>query len=165
MVACWAHPQEHKPTFTRDQLLTASREIISTARYAALITLDSSGRSQARAVDPFAPDANFVIWIGTNPRTRKVAAIRRHPHVTLYYFDRESQAYVTVHGTARLVNDPEAKQQWFKDEWKAFYPDRTKDFTLIKVTPQRLEIVSVKKGILGDSVKWLPQSVRFCKDD
>ncbi|HSS19253.1 MAG TPA: pyridoxamine 5'-phosphate oxidase family protein [Pyrinomonadaceae bacterium] len=155
--------QQTKQSFSREQLITAAREIISTTRYAALITLDSAGRPQARTVDPFPPEKNFIIWIGTNPRTRKVAAIRRNPHVSLYYFDHESQAYVTIRGTARLVNDAETKAKWFKDEWKAFYPDRARDFILIKVTPEQLEIVNVKSGILGDSVKWLPPTVHFGK--
>ncbi len=40
----------------------------------------------------------MVVWLATNPRTRKVAEIRRNPRVTLYYFDREAQAYVTIFG-------------------------------------------------------------------
>lgn len=120
-------------------------------------------RAQARTVDPFKPDENFIVWIGTNTRTRKVAAIRRNPRVILYYFDREAQAYVTLHGSARVINDAESKMKWFKDEWKAFYPDRATDYTLIMVRPEKLEVVNVKKGILGDSVKWLPPVVHFPK--
>ena len=155
--------QERKQSVSRDQLITAAREIISTSRYAALITLDSSGRPQARTVDPFAPDENFVIWIGTNPRTRKVAAIRHNPQVTLYYFDRESQAYVTIHGTARLVNDAKEKAKHWKEEWKRFYPDRGRDYMLIVVRSERLELVNVKKGIIGDQQTWHPPSVSFAR--
>lgn len=155
--------QETKEQFTRDDLIKVAREIIDATRYCALITLDSAGRAQARTVDPFKPDENFTVWIGTNPRTRKVAANRRNPHVVLYYFDRDAQAYVTLHGIARVVNDAELKMKWVKDEWKAFYPDRAKDYTLIMVKPEKLEVVDVKKGILGDSVKWLPPAVNFPK--
>src|SRR4029453_11171960 len=142
--------QDTKQSLSRAELITAARETMSAARYCALITQDSSGRPQARTLDPFPPDENMVVWLGTNPRSRKVAAIRRNPRVTLYYFDREAQAYVTIYGIARLINDPKAKLKWWKDEWKDFYPDRAKDFLLIRVTPQRLEIVNVKKSIVGD---------------
>ena len=148
---------------TRQTLLAAARETMSTARYCALITLDSSGRPQARTLDPFPPDENMVVWLGTNPRSRKVAAIRRNPRITLYYFDREAQAYVTIYGIARLVNDPKAKLKWWKDEWKSFYPDRAKDYLLIRVTPQKLEVVNVSKGIVGDPHTWKPPSVTFRK--
>jgi len=150
-----------KQPLSRDELITAAREGMSTARYCALITQDSTGRPQARTLDPFPPDKNMVVWLGTNPRSRKVAAIRRNPRVTLYYFDREAQAYVTIYGIARLVNDPKAKLKWWKDEWKDFYPDRTKDFLLIRVTPEKLEVVNVKKGIVGDPHTWKPPMVKF----
>ena len=153
----------HSQEINREKLIAAAREIMITARYCALITLDSSGRPQARTLDPFAPDENMVVWLGTNPRSRKVGAIRRQRHVTLYYFDRESQAYVTITGLARLVNDPQAKLKWWKDEWRAFYPNRTKDYLLIRVEPERLEVVNVKKGIVGDPHTWKPPSVMFRK--
>ena len=151
--------QSQEPS--REKLIATAREIMVTARYCALITLDSSGRPQARTLDPFAPDENMVVWLGTNPRSRKVAAIRRNPRVTLYYFDRESQAYVAITGIARLINDSKAKLKWWKDEWQAFYPNRTKDYLLIRVEPEKLEVVNVKKGIVGDPHTWKPPSVTF----
>ena len=162
-VAAAVGAQNTKQPLNRDELITAARETMSAARYCALITQDSSGRPQARTLDPFPPDENMVVWLGTNPRSRKVAAIRRNPRVTLYYFDREAQAYVTIYGIARLVNDPKAKLKWWKDEWKDFYPDRTKDFLLIRVTPERLEVVNVEKNIVGDPHTWKPPTVKFGK--
>jgi general stress protein 26 len=155
--------QEMKPPLSPGQLEDSAREIMSTARYCALITLDSSGHAQARTVDPFAPDENMEIWIGTNPRSRKVAEIRRNPRVTLYYFDRDAQAYVSISGIARLVNDPKEKAKRWKEEWKDFYPDRRRDYMLIAVRPERLELVNVKKGIVGDPRTWKPPSVSFAR--
>jgi len=153
--------QETKRAVSRDELIATARETMSKARYCALITQGSSGRSQARTLDPFAPDENMVVWLGTNPRSRKVAAIRRNPRVTLYYFDAEAQAYVTIYGIARLVSDPKAKLKWWKEEWKDFYPDRAKDYLLIRVTPEKLEVVNVKKGIVGDPHTWNAPTVKF----
>ena len=146
---------------SKDSLIVAAREIIATARYCALITVDSKGRIHARTMDPFPPDENLVIWFGTNPKSRKVAEIRRHSRVTLYYFDRESPAYVTISGIARLVNNRAEKARRWKDEWKAFYPDRKKGYLLIAVTPKELEIVNEKKGLVGDALLWTPPTVRF----
>ena len=153
--------QENKKPLTKADLVAAARAIMTNARYCALITLDSSGRPQARTLDPFPPDENMVVWLATNPRTRKVAEIRRNPRVTLYYFDREEQAYVTISGIAQLVNDPKEKAKRWKDEWKDFYPDRARDYLLIAVRPERLEVVNVKKSIVGDPTTWKPPSVNF----
>ena len=147
--------------WSKDQLIAEAREIMTTTRYCALITIDRSGRAQARTMDAFAPDEKMIVWFGTNPLSRKVAEIRRHPRVTLYYFDRENQAYVTIHGTARLVNDANEKARHFKDDWKAFYPDRDKNYLLIEVRPVSLEVVHTKKGLVGDSRTWRPPTVVF----
>src|SRR5256885_992556 len=147
--------------FSREQLIAAAREIMTTTRYCALITTDSHGQVQARTMDAFAPDENMIVWFGTNPLSRKVAEIRRHPRVTLYYFDRENQAYVTLHGSARLVNDPQEKLRHWKDDWKDFYPDRNKGYLLIEVRPMRIEVVNTKTGIIGKSRAWDPPSVTF----
>jgi general stress protein 26 len=149
----------HSPSLDRQSLISTAQEIMKAARYCALITLDSNGRVHARTMDPFPPEQNMVVWLATNPKSRKVAEIRRHNHVTLYYFVRDDQAYVTISGRARIVGDAAEKARHWKDEWKDFYPDR--NYRLIAVTPERLELISVKQGIIGDSITWTPPAVKF----
>jgi general stress protein 26 len=146
---------------SKEELIAAAREIMTTTRYCALITTDRHGRANARTMDAFAPDEDLVVWFGTNPLSRKVSEIRRNPQVTLYYFDRENQAYVSIQGVARLVNDPKEKARHWKDDWKVFYPDRDKSYLLIEVRPVRLEVVNIKTGVVGTSRDWAPPSVNF----
>ncbi len=149
---------------SRDKsLIEAAREIIATARYCSLITMNSEGRSEARTMDPLAPTDEMVIWFGTNPRSQKVKEILRNPKVTVYYFDAQAQAYVTIQGTARLVTDQKAKSLHWKEDWSAFYPDRDKGFLLIAVTPIRMEVVNIKKQVVGDEIRWRPPAVDFLK--
>jgi general stress protein 26 len=147
-----------KPQPTRDEAVAAARTIMADARYATLITLDRTGHPQARVVDPFAPEEDLAIWIATNARTRKVAQIEADPRVTLTYSDPGRQSYVTVLGTATLVRDPAEKGKRWKPEWEGFYEDRNKgdDYLLIRVTPERLEVVSVRLGMANDPVTWRP---------
>jgi general stress protein 26 len=137
----------------------AARRIMTAARYCALVTMGEDGRPRARTMDPFPPDDGFVVWMATNPRTRKVREIRRDRRVTLYYYDAEARGYVTLFGTARLVDDPEEKARRWKPGWEAFYPDRDRSYLLIEVTPERLEISSPADGIDNDPVTWLPRSI------
>ncbi|MFN2576765.1 MAG: pyridoxamine 5'-phosphate oxidase family protein [Pyrinomonadaceae bacterium] len=146
---------------SKEELITAAREIMTATRYCALITTDRQGRANARTMDAFAPDENMIVWFATNPLSRKVSEIRRNPSVTLYYFDRESQAYVTIKGVARLVNDSKEKARHWKDDWKAFYPDRDKSYLLVEVRPLSLEVVNTRTGIVGTSRDWQPPSVEF----
>jgi general stress protein 26 len=145
----------------RDKLIAGAREIMIAARYCALITLDSNGQAQARTMDPFPPGDDMIVWLATNPKSRKVSEIGKNPRVVLYYFDQPTQSYVAISGTARLVDDAREKARHWKDEWKDFYPDRGKGYLLIAVTPEKLEVVSVKKGISGDASNWNPPTVNF----
>jgi general stress protein 26 len=149
------------PRLDRQSLLATAREIMKTARYCALITVDSKGRPHARTMDPFAPDENMIVWFGTNARSRKIAELRRNQRVTLYYFVAADQAYVTISGRARIVSDAAEKARHWKDEWKNFYPDREKNYLLIAVSPEKLEVISVKEGINGDTITWTPPAVKF----
>jgi general stress protein 26 len=144
----------------RDTLLAVARDMMEQARICVLITLDESGHPRARAMDPFLPDENWVVWMGTDRVTRKVAEIRNDPRVTLYYSHPQGAGYVSLYGTARLVEDPEAKQRWWKQEWERFYPDKA-SYILIAVTPERLEVVDFMRGLMGDPKTWKPASVEF----
>ena len=145
---------------SRDSLLTLSRTIIDSAQCRILITVDENGKPQARTMSPFPPEENMIIWLGTNPRSRKVQQIKNNPNVMVYYYDTKGASYVSVAGQARIVNDPEKIAHYWKESWKRFYPDPEKDYTLIEVTPERLEIVSFKYNLLWDSTA-KPHFVEF----
>jgi general stress protein 26 len=84
--------------------------------------------------------------------------------VTLYYFDAEAARYVALMGRARIVDDPEEKQRRWKREWENFYPERERDYLLIAVTPETIEVVSEADGVVGDSGTWRPPAVRVIGD-
>ena len=139
--------------------LAAARQLMARARYCALITNGEDGQPQARTIDPSSPDARMVVLFVTNPATRKVKQIERDPRVTLYYFDEKAPGYVTLIGTARAIDDPSAKQQRWLQKWTPFYPGGANGAALFEVTPRRIEVVDVKRGVVGDPQTWAPPSV------
>jgi general stress protein 26 len=146
------------PARDRSAVATAARDIIGKARYATFVTVDRQGQPQARVVDPFTPEEDWSIWLATNPVTRKAAEIAANPRVSLLYFDAARSSYVTVVGSARLVRDDRERAKRWKDDWKPFYKDanRGPDYVLIKVEPERLEIVSPALGLNNDPTTWRP---------
>ncbi len=140
--------------FSEEVLLNAARDLIEGADTCALITLDASGVPSVRAMDPFLPESDFTIWLGTNPKSRKANQIKNNPKVTLYYLDKNSSGYVVIHGTAILVNDQSEKDKRWKTEWDAFYPNKTDSYQLIKISPERMEVISYAHGIIGDPTTW-----------
>ena len=146
---------------SRAAIIAAARDIIQSATYGTLGTVGLDGHPQARIVDPFAPDSAFTIWIATNPRTRKVAEIMREPRVTRLYFNAAAFEYVTVIGRAVVDTSSREKAAHWKPSWKTHYADENRgaDYQLLRVTPSRLEVVSVRRQIVNDTVTWRPVSV------
>lgn len=147
--------------YERDTLVAAAIEIMETARYCALITLDESGHPQARTMDPFLPEEDMVVWLGTNTNSRKVHEIQLDSRVTLYYEAPGGNGYVVIRGNGFLMDDPELIEQYWKEEWEQFYPDKYSTFTLIKVIPKKLEIISYAYGITGSSMTWAVPYMEF----
>lgn len=139
-------------------VLAAARAIMGEVRYAVLVTHDPAGPPQARTMDVFPPEDGFVVWMATNPRSRKVDQIRKDPRVTLHYSDTRAPelGYVTLYGRARLVDDPAEKQKRWKVGWEAFWPDRAASYLLVEVTPERIDVFSPKHDIAADPVTWKP---------
>lgn len=143
------------------KLMNAAREIMAAAGTCALITLDEKGLPMARVMDAFLPESDFTVWFGTNPKSRKVNQIKNNPNVALYYLDSDASGYVVIHGIAHLVDDQKEKEKRWKDEWEAFYPNRPEGYLLIKVSPERMEVISYTHGIIGDPATWQPPVVLF----
>lgn len=149
---------------SRDSLLHSSRTIIDSSKCRILITVDEDGKPHAREMDPFEPDENMVIWFGTNPKTRKVQQIKGNPNVAVFYYDSKSVSYVSINGTAELVNDPKLKQKYWKDYWERYYADPEKDYILIKVVPERLELISYQYNLFWTGDPFMPLAVEFDKE-
>ena len=135
----------------KDSLLTLARTIIKSAQSQTLITVDENGKPQARIMSKILPEDNMVIWLGTSPRSRKVQQIKHNPNVMVFYYETKGLSYVSVAGKARIVNDADKKKQYWKEGWEKYYPDPDKDYVLIEVTPERIEMVSYKYNLFWDS--------------
>ena len=104
-----------------------------------------------------------MIWVATNPLTRKVDEVRRNARVTLSCFEAASSSYVTIIARGALIADAAEKARHWKAEWTPFYAGGAQgnNVVLIRVSPIRLEIVSVDRGMAGDPKTWLPLTVTF----
>jgi general stress protein 26 len=138
-----------------------AKEIMTNAKNCAFITIDSLGVAHARAMDPFLPEEDFTVWMATKPSSLKIKQLQGNNNVTLYYFDKESVSYVTLQGTASIVNSRNEKEKFWKKEWKNFYKNRTSDYALIKFIPKVGNVISEKYKILGDSITWETPKINF----
>jgi len=153
----------YKTNFTQEEkdILKTVDSVIKSAYYATLITLDKDNQPRARIVEPFSPKENYIIWIGTNPKSRKVQQLKNNSKTTLHYFDKNKLAYVSLMGNAFLINDDKTKQQIWKEGWERFYLNRKTDYLLIKFIPKTIELISITDNYTGDKTTWKPHQVNL----
>jgi len=145
----------------RARLIAAAREIMGAQTYCALITLDEAGRPQVRTMNPFPPEEDMTVWIATNTRSRKVREMRRDPRVSLYYADHaKATGYVTLTGHAVLVEDMQEILKRKRAYWDQAFPG-LKNLLLIKVVPERLDVLNYKAGTQTDPETWRTPSIEL----
>ena len=101
-------------------------------------------------MNPFPPEEDMTVWIATNINSRKVREIRKDPRVCLYYADHyKAIGYVALSGKAVLVDDMQEILKRKRAYWDQAFPG-LKNLVLIKVVPQRLEVINYKAGLNND---------------
>jgi len=153
--------EKQPPALDRAALLAAAREIMTAQTYCALVTIDETGRPQVRTMNPFPPEEDMTVWFATNTRSLKVRQLRKDPRVTLYYADHaNATGYVALTGRAQLTEDQAEILKRKRAYWDQAFPG-LKNLVLIKVVPERLEVLNYKAGTQADPETWRPPSVEF----
>lgn len=146
---------------TEERYTNIALQIINESSFCSLITIDEDGIPAARMMQTLPVGDDFVIWLGTKPNTQKVAQIKANSKVSVYYTDANSTAYVNVQGRADIITDRLSKEKYWKQGWEAYYPDKEKDFALIKIKPEKLQIVSYTMGIVSTEENWRAKEIIF----
>ncbi len=132
-----------------DTWLNIAKRTIEGIDYCTLVTLGDSGWANSRLMHPFKPEADWTIWFGASPRSRKVRDIEANPQVTVTYQDREEHAYVTLLGQARVVRDIEMRRKYWRAEWAIFWPEGpgSDDYVLIQFIPSCIELMNLSRRV------------------
>ncbi len=145
----------------RARLLAAARQIMTAQKYCAFITVDRDGRPQVRTVNPFPPEDDMTVWFATGSQTRKVAELRANPRVALYYADHQAgTGYVQLSGRAVLVSDRAEIEKRRRAYWAQSFPG-DRNLVLVKVVPERLDVINYAAGVHGDSLTWRSPSIEL----
>jgi general stress protein 26 len=153
--------EEQRRPLGRVELVAAAREVMAAQTYCALVTVDKTGRPQVRTMNPFPPEEDMTVWLATNTRSRKVEEMRNDPRVTLYYSDHaKAIGYVALSGRAVLVEDMAEVLKRKRAYWDQAFPG-LKNIVLIKVVPERLDVLNYKAGAVADPVTWRTPSIEL----
>lgn len=145
----------------RETILKAARALMTAHPYCALVSVDTAGRPAIRTMNPFPPEADMTVWFATHDQSRKCREILKDPRVTVYYANHQrAEGYVALHGRATLVLDPAEIQKRKRAYWDQAFPG-LKHLVLVKIVPERLEIISYKDRLNADKDTWECPSVDF----
>ena len=145
----------------RDTMLVAARELIKETTYCGLVTIDSTGQPIVRTMNPFPVKDDLVIWFATSRSSRKVGELKANPKVAVYFADHiTAKGYVNISGKAEVIDDKELLVRMKREYWEGI--SNWQDiFVLIKIVPERLEVINYKHGLNNDPKTFKAPSVDF----
>lgn len=99
-------------------------DMIKHIRFGMLTTRGSDGRLYSRPMVTRNGEADHggVIWFFLSRTGPQMADVTASPDVNVTYADPASDRYVSVSGTARLVDDPDKKQELWSAEAQRRFP-------------------------------------------
>ncbi|MFZ5428974.1 MAG: pyridoxamine 5'-phosphate oxidase family protein [Bacteroidota bacterium] len=148
-------------TAGRATLVEAARDIISRTTYCGLVSVDSSGQPQVRTMNPFPVEDDLVIWFATARESRKVKELKANPKVAVYFADHISAiGYVNISGKAEVIDDKELLIRKKRDYWEGI-PNWQDIFVLIKIVPERLEVINYNHGVNNDPITFKAPAIEF----
>lgn len=155
-------PQENSKEPDRDSVIAAAREIMGSQNYCALITLDSAGLPNVRTMNPYPLGEDMTVWMATNRQSRKAKEIQNNPNVCVYFADhKNATGYVALNGKAEIIDDKDMLVKKKRDYWEQSVPDWKDVLVLIKIVPEKLEVVNYKYKLYGDPVTWKSPYIEF----
>src|SRR5690554_3755819 len=126
----------------RNKTLAELWEKVQDVRVAMLTTRNASGELQSRPMYTQETDFTGGIWFFTAKDSDKANNIRHSDQMNLAYAAPDDSLYVSVTGTARLVDDRAKIRDLWNPVNKAFFPDGVDDpnLVLLEVDPSSAEM-------------------------
>lgn len=125
--------------------LAGAAQVISRIRYCWLITQSKAGEVKSRPMGcaAFSPDPKqWRIRLLADGRSRKSADIRSAPSVDLIFQHGRDEAYVTLRGSAALIDDPAELKRCWRDAYDPYFPGKAdrENAVFIDVTVARMTL-------------------------
>jgi general stress protein 26 len=125
------------------------RGLIKDIDIAMLTTTDADGSLRSRPMGTQQAEFDGDLWFFTSADTTKVDEIERDNRVNVSYAAPKNR-FVSVSGTAVLLNDREKMKELWSPIYKAYFPDGLDDpnLRLLKIEVQKAEYWDSPGGII-----------------
>lgn len=115
------------------------QDILSDFDNAMLTTIGGDGRPRSRPMRVAEVTDKAELWFVTNRLSDKVAEIQSNSVVAITM--QSNLKFLSLTGTARIVDDQSQIKKLWSDSWKIWFPDGHEDpsLTLLKIAPEEGE--------------------------
>jgi len=122
-------------TPTREESIGKIADLIQDIRFAMLTTLSLEGHLHSRPMTLQEASFDGTLWFFTGLSSPLVAEVGAHSEVNLGLSDPDSQSYVSLCGSARVVDDPAKERELWKPALRAWFPRGLEDpdLTLLRI--------------------------------
>ena len=126
---------------THDEKIEKLGELIKDIDIAMLTTVDEDGSLRSRPMGTQQVEFDGDLWFITAIDTGKADEILRENRVNVSYAKPDDHRYVSVSGTAVLINDKAKIDELWSPIYKAYFPEGKDDprLRLIKVRVEKAE--------------------------
>jgi general stress protein 26 len=115
-------PHDATPAST-EKKLDQMYGLVEGIEVAMLTTRRPDGHLVSRPMATQVRAAGADLWFVTDGETHKLDELVHDPHVNVSYYKDRTREWVSVSGTARVVNDRAKIHELYRPDWKAWFPD------------------------------------------
>lgn len=117
------------------------RELIGDMKFCMLTTVEPDGSLHSRPMAVQQTEFDGDLWFFTGKSTEKVQELAREQRVNVSFSDPKENTYVSVSGTARMVQDAAKAKELWNPFYRTWFPKGLDDpdLTLLKVDVDHAE--------------------------
>ncbi|MGA6536975.1 pyridoxamine 5'-phosphate oxidase family protein [Stenotrophomonas sp. NPDC101269] len=145
------------PEHDRLQHIRQLAEMIRGIDIAMFTTVGVDGRLYSRPLGTQEVEFDGDLWFATAADSPKVAEIALNPRVNVAYASTSGNTYVSVAGTARVIDDRAKAEELWSPAMKLFFPGGPDDpnLRLIHVSAESAEYWDGPGGLLGSALSFV----------
>lgn len=150
-----------------DQSIQKIRELIKDIDFCMMTTFDDGSlRSRPMSVNGEVED-NGDLWFFTYASSHKVTEVDHNEQVNVSFSAPDKQCYVSLSGTAELVQDRAKLKALWKPELKAWFPKELEepDIALLKVSATKAEYWDGPAGWVAKTYGFVKATVTGDRED
>lgn len=146
----------------RQQHISQLAALIKDVEVAMFTTTGVDGRLYSRPLGTQQVEFDGDLWFATSADSPKVAEIALNPRVNVAYASTSRNSYVSVAGTAQIVDDRAKIEELWSPAMKLFFPEGKDDpkLRLIHVHAESAEYWDGPGTLLGKALSFVLSAVQ-----